>query len=174
MLDVQQDLKEVPFRSANNEPLNQDRKVPVCLHDMTADRSLLHGVDNPSLSIHFQDLYDFFNEVEKWQKMVQRSLEAGEKPLKDGLPIMLAEPPSSSPEDELASADEKIFAKQEETQKNKAKKSDRSVSHHIGKEIKGHPNVLTRSALKKRAAPPDTGTDLDVTKRRPGSKRHRG
>ncbi|RBR12828.1 hypothetical protein FVER53590_14004 [Fusarium verticillioides] len=171
MLDVHQDLKEVPFRSANREPLNQSLELDVfCLHDMTADKSLLIGVENLSISVPFKALYAFLDKAEN----IQRLRSVKQKPRLNGIPVKLAEPPSSSPEEELASADEKIFAEQEKTEMNKAKEGDRGVFHPVEDDIKGQPNVLTRSALKKRAAPPDNGPDLDVTKRRPGSKRRRG
>ncbi|KAF5699204.1 hypothetical protein FMUND_14863, partial [Fusarium mundagurra] len=160
------DLKEVPFRSANREPLNQDRGLPIfCLHDMTADKSLLEGVENLSISLPFKALYAFLDKAEN----IQRLRRAKKKSQLGGFPVKITEPPSSSPEEELASADERTFAEQEETQEKKATKSDRSYPRRTREVDTTEPNVTTRSA--KRSAPTDTGADLRVPKRRPGSKR---
>ncbi|KAF5573535.1 hypothetical protein FPANT_12303, partial [Fusarium pseudoanthophilum] len=167
LLDVQQDLNEVPFRSADRNPLNEDHELELCLHDMTANKSLLNGVRNEPIPIPFKDLCAFMDKVEKMQlETMEHPREAEQQHHIDGILVKLAEPPSSSPEDELASADERIFAKQEKAEEEKAKSGGGGVFHPVEADIKGHPNVLTRSALKKRAAPPGTGADLQVTKRR--------
>lgn len=130
---------------------------------MTAERSLCDGVDNKSIPLPFKDLCVFLNEVETYHK---RWCEPKEKRLIDGLPIKFM-PPSSSPEEELASEDERAFAEQEEAEKKKATNSDRSFSRPVGGDIKGSPSVTTRSSLKRRA-PANTGENLPVPKRRRG------
>ncbi|KAF5673543.1 hypothetical protein FCIRC_8006 [Fusarium circinatum] len=162
-LDVHQVLEEVPFRSADREPLNQDSELPLFLHDMTTDKSLLEGVDNLSISLLFKDLCVFLDEVENHHELC---CEPKKKRLINGLPIK-SMPPSSSPEEELASEDERVFAEQEEAEQKKATRSDCSFSRPVGEDIKGSPSVTTRSSSKRRA-PANTGENLPVPKRRRG------
>ncbi|KAF5637183.1 hypothetical protein F52700_4920 [Fusarium sp. NRRL 52700] len=164
-LKIDQILKEVPFRSANREPLNEGRELRIfCLHDMTTDESLLEGVDNLSISLPFKDLCDFLTKAEN----MQCRRRAKTKHLIGGRPVKFM-PPSSSPEEELAPEDERAFGEQEEIQQNMAAKDEASFSRPVGEDIKGRPNVTTRSASKRRA-PTNTGEDLPVSKRRSGSK----
>ncbi|KAF5534344.1 hypothetical protein FMEXI_11339 [Fusarium mexicanum] len=113
---------------------------------MTADKSLLEGVDN--------------------LESLQKPRGAEQEAQIDGIPIKFIQP-SSSPEEELESEDEKTFVQQEEVQQKKAAEDDASFSRHVGGDIKGSPSVTTRSSLKRRA-PASTGENLPVTKRRRG------
>ncbi|KAF5976826.1 hypothetical protein FBULB1_6780 [Fusarium bulbicola] len=152
-----------PFRSANREPLNEGRELRIFrLHDMTTDESLLEGVDNLSISLPFKDLCDFLTKAENIQccRRAEKKRPIGSRPIR----FM---PPSSSPEEELASEDERAFAEQEEAEQKKATKSDRSFSRRVGEDIKGSPSVTTRSSSKRRA-PANTGENLPVSKRRRG------
>ncbi|CVL07107.1 uncharacterized protein FMAN_15267 [Fusarium mangiferae] len=174
-LEVEQVLKEVPFRSADGEPLNQDCELVLSLHEMTADQSLREGVDNKSISILFKDLCVFMNTVAEIEEMQLENLQkphgAEQQAQINGIPVKIKEPISSSPEEELASEDEKIFADQEEAQRKKAKNDDTPFSRTVDKDIKGRPNVATRAGPPKRPAPTNTGENLPVAKRR--SKRRR-
>ncbi|KAF5684398.1 hypothetical protein FDENT_6747 [Fusarium denticulatum] len=168
ILKVDQILKEVPFRSANREPLNEGRELRIfCLHDMTTDESLLEGVDNLSISLPFKDLCDFLTKAENMQCLRRTE----KKRLIGGRPIKFM-PPSSSPEEELASEDERAFAEQEEAEQKKANDSDRSFSSPVKEDIEGSPSVTTRSSSKRRA-PTNTCEKLPAPKRRSRSKRGR-
>ncbi|KAF5230821.1 hypothetical protein FANTH_13672 [Fusarium anthophilum] len=149
-----------PFRSANREPLNEGRELRISrLHDMTTDESLLEGADNLSISLPFKDLCDFLTKAENIQCRHRDKKER----LIGGRPIKFM-PPSSSPEEELASGDERAFAEQEEAEQKKATKSYRSFSRPVGEDNKGSPSVTTRSSSKRRA-PANTGENLPVPKR---------
>ncbi|KLO82022.1 Uncharacterized protein LW93_4894 [Fusarium fujikuroi] len=172
-LEVEQVLKEVPFRSADGEPLNQDCELVLSLHDITADYSLREGVDNESISIPFKDLCVFINTVEEMQlENLQQPYGPEQQAQIDGIPVKIKEPISSSPEEELASEDEKTFADQEEAERKKAKNDGTSFSRTV-KDVKDRPNVMTRSGLgPKRPAPTNTGENLPVPKRRSTRRRN--
>ncbi|KAF5530957.1 hypothetical protein FPHYL_13995 [Fusarium phyllophilum] len=164
--DLNSHKQSTPFRSADRKPLNQDRELELYLHNMTANKSLLEGVHNKSISIPFKDLCAFMNKVEKMQQTHEAEQEHDQI---HGIPVKLTEPPSSSPEEQLASADERTFAEQETIQEKKAIKGDHSYPRRTREVDTAEPNVTTCSSSK-RPAPTDTGADLHVLKRRPGLK----
>ncbi|PNP78565.1 hypothetical protein FNYG_08113 [Fusarium nygamai] len=158
--DINKDKQSTPFRDAHRQPLNPDHELVLTLHDLAAKKDLLANVVDLPIAIRYDELCDFVNEMEELRK---RKIQHAEQSESDSIEVRL----SSSSDIEQLSTD----GEQEEAPK-KATKSDRSVSHPVEDDIKGRPNVLTRSALK-RAAPPDSGADLHVPKRRSGSKRGR-
>ncbi|KAF5577932.1 hypothetical protein FPCIR_11839 [Fusarium pseudocircinatum] len=149
ILKADQILKEVPFRSANREPLNEGRELRIfCLHDMTTDESLLEGVDNLSISLPFKDLCDFLTKAENMQCLRRTE----KKRLVGGRPIKFM-PPSSSPEEELASEDERAFAELEEAEQKRASDDDRSFSSPVGEDIDAA-QVSRPARLQSDARPP--------------------
>ncbi|KAK2925285.1 hypothetical protein FoTM2_015565 [Fusarium oxysporum f. sp. vasinfectum] len=160
ILEVEQVIKAVAFRDAHQQPLNSDHELVLTLHDLAAKEDLLANVEDLPIAIRYDKLCGFVNEMENFVKKKAQHAEESED---DSIEVRLS---SSSEIEQLSTDDE-----HEEAQK-KITENDASFSRHVGKDIKGRPNVSTRSASKRRA-PTITGENLPVTKRRPGSKRRR-
>ncbi|KAF5531113.1 hypothetical protein FNAPI_13385 [Fusarium napiforme] len=162
ILKVKQDVDAMPFCDAHRRPLNPDHELVLTLHDLAAKKDLLANVTDLPITIRYDELCGFVNEMEELRKRKIQHAEESEE--RDSVEVEL----SGSSDIEQSSTD----SEQEESPKN-APHRDRTVSPPVGDNTMGRPNVLTRSASK-RPAPTDTGTDLHVTKRRRGSKRRRG
>ncbi|KAK2669770.1 hypothetical protein RAB80_015296 [Fusarium oxysporum f. sp. vasinfectum] len=149
-----------PGDDVDKKPLNSDHELVLTLHDLAAKEDLLANVEDLPIAIRYDKLCGFVNEMENFVKKKAQHAEESED---DSIEVRLS---SSSEIEQLSTDDE-----HEEAQK-KITENDASFSRHVGKDIKGRPNVSTRSASKRRA-PTITGENLPVTKRRPGSKRRR-